>query len=82
MRPDLGDLGLCGILNTYEQLVALRYQENPVVSIWEEKSKVEWIDGVKDDEVVSYLDDRATWHISRDRACTWIEVTQLSSVCG
>ena len=66
----------------YEQLVALRYQENPVISIWKEKGKVEWIDGVKDDKVVSYLDDRATWHISRDRACTRIEVTQLSLVCG
>ena len=82
MRPDLGDLGLCGILNTYEQLMALRYQENPVVSIWKEKSKTEWVDGVEDDEVVSYLDDRATWHISHDRACTQMEVTQLSLVCG
>ena len=78
MRPDLGDLGLCGILNTYEQPMALRYQENPVITVWKEKGKVERIDGVKDDEVVCYLNDRATWHISRDRACTRIEVTQLN----
>ena len=28
------------------------------------------------------LDDRTTWHISCDWACTQIEVTQLEVVCG
>ena len=28
------------------------------------------------------LDNGTTRHISRDRACTWIEVTQLDVVCG
>ena len=28
------------------------------------------------------LNNGATWHVSCDRACTWIEVTQLEVVCG
>ena len=61
----------------YEQLVTLRYQKNPIVVIWEEKGKSKWIDGVEDDKVVRDLYDGATRHISRDKTCTWIEVTQL-----
>ena len=50
--------------------------------IWEEESKAKGIDGVKDDEVMHDLDNRTTWHISRDRGCTQIQVTQLDVVCG
>ena len=50
--------------------------------IWKEESKAKGIDGVEDDEVMHDLNDRAPGHISRDRACTQIEVTQLDVVCG
>ena len=46
--------------------------------VQEEKGKLKWEDGVKDNEVMVNLNDRATQYISRDRACTRIEVTQLS----
>ena len=45
-------------------------------------SEAERVDRIKDDKVVCYLNNRATWHVSCDRACTRIEVTQLSVVCG
>ena len=57
--------------------MTLRYQENPVVAIGEEKGKAQRVDRVKDDEVMRDLNNRATGHISRDKVCTWIEVTQL-----
>ena len=41
-------------------------QEDPVVAIWEEEGKSQWVDRVEDDEVVRDLDDGATRHISRD----------------
>ena len=50
--------------------------------VGEEEGKSQGIDRVEDDEVMHDLNDRATWHISCDRTCTWIEVTQLSVVCG
>ena len=50
--------------------------------IREEEGEPKGIDGVEDNEVMCDLDDRATWHISCDRACTQIEVTQLEVVCG
>ena len=81
-RPDLGDLGLCGILNMYEQLMALRYQENPVILIRKEKGESQRMDGVEDDKVVCDLNDGTTWHISHDNGCTRTEVTQLGLVCG
>ena len=62
----------------YEQLVALRYQKDPVIAIWEEESESQWVSGVKDDKVVHDLNNRATGHVSCDKTCTWIEVTQLS----
>ena len=58
--------------------MTLWYQENPVVAIWEEEGKSKWVDGVEDDEVMHDLNKRATRHISRDKTCTQIEVTQLS----
>ena len=45
--------------------------------VWEEKGKSEWEARVKNDEVVVDLDDWSTWHVSRDRVRTWMEVTQL-----
>ena len=45
--------------------------------IWKEEGESKWIDGVEDDEVMRDLNNRATGHISRDKVCTWIEVTQL-----
>ena len=50
--------------------------------IREEESESKRVGGIKDDKVMHDLDNRATWHISRDRAYTWIEVTQLEVVCG
>ena len=46
--------------------MALRDQKDPVVAIWKEKGKSQGINRIKDDEVVGDLDDRSTWHISRD----------------
>ena len=57
--------------------MTLRYQENPVVVIWEEEGKSKWVDGVEDDKVVRDLNNRAAGHISRDKCCTQIEVTQF-----
>ena len=62
--------------------MALRNQEDPVITIGEEEGKSKGVDRVEDDEVMRDLNDRATWHISHDRACTQIEVTQLEVVCG
>ena len=50
--------------------------------VWEEKRESKRIGGVEDDKVMRDLDDWATRHISHDRACTRIEVTQLLVVCG
>ena len=50
--------------------------------IWEEEGEAKRVDRIEDDEVVCYLNNRSTGHVSRDRACTWIEVTQLDTVCG
>ena len=60
-----------------KQLMSLRDQKDPVVTIWKEESKSQGISGVEDDKVMRDLDNRATGHISRDKVCTWIEVTQL-----
>ena len=49
-----------------KQLVALRDQQDPIITIWEEKGESQGIDGVKDDKVMHDLDDRTTGHISRD----------------
>ena len=46
----------------------------------EEESESKWVDGVEDNEVVRDLDDGTTWHISHDRVCTRIGVTQLVSM--
>ena len=62
--------------------MTLGHQENPIVMVWKEEGEAKWIDGVEDDKVVRYLNNRATWHISRDENCTRIEVTQLDLVCG
>ena len=59
--------------------MSLRDQQDPVVSVQEEKSKAKRVIQIKDDEVVRNLNDGTTWHISRDRLCTRIEVTQLCS---
>ena len=61
--------------------MSLRDQKDPIVLVWEEKGKTKWVSRVKDDKVVCNLDDRAAWHISHGRAYTWIEVTQLDTVC-
>ena len=62
--------------------MALRDQKDPVVVIWKEKGKSQWVVGVKDDKVMCNLDDGTTGHKSCDNTCTWIEVTQLGRVCG
>ena len=62
--------------------MSLGNKEDPIVTIWEEEGKSKWVDGVEDDEVMRDLNNRSTWHISHDRACTQIEVTQLKVVCG
>ena len=59
--------------------MSLRDQKDPIVSVREEKSETQWVIQIKDDEVMRNLNDRTTGHISRDRACTQIEVTQLYS---
>ena len=46
--------------------MSLRDQKDPVVVIWKEEGKSQWVDRVEDDEVVRDLDDGATRHISRD----------------
>ena len=58
--------------------MTLGYKKNPVVMIWKEKGKSQWVDGVKDDKVVRDLDNRAAGHISCEKTRTRIEVTQLS----
>ena len=58
--------------------MSLQDQKDPIVSVQEEKGKTEWVDGVEDDEIMRNLNNQATGHISRDRACTRIEVTQLA----
>ena len=50
--------------------------------VGKEESKSKGVDGVEDDEVMLDLNNKTTWHISHDKACTWIEVTQLEVVCG
>ena len=62
--------------------MTLRDQKDPVVTIGKEKGKSQGIGGVEDDEVVCDLNNRTTWHISRDNVCTRTEVTQLGLVCG
>ena len=46
--------------------MTLRYEENPIITIWEQESKSKWVGWVEYDKVVHDLDDRATWHVSRD----------------
>ena len=58
--------------------MSLGDQQDPVVTIWEEKGKSQGIDGVEDNKVVRDLHYWATRHISRDNVCTRIEVTRLS----
>ena len=49
--------------------------------IWKEKGRSKRVRGVEDDEVMCDLNNGTTWHVSHDRACTQIEVTQLDVVC-
>ena len=58
--------------------MSLRDQKDPVVTIWKEEGKSQWVDRVEDDEVVCDLDNRAARHISHDKPCTRIGVTQLA----
>ena len=62
--------------------MTLGNEQDPIIMIWEEEGKSKWEDGVEDNKVVVDLNNGAAWHISRDRACTQIEVTQLDVVCG
>ena len=62
--------------------MSLRDQKDPVVAVWKEEGESKGVDRVEDDEVMCDLNDGTTRHISRDRTCTRIEVTQLSLVCG
>ena len=48
--------------------MSLRDQDNPIIVIWKEESKVKWEPWVKYDEVVMDIDNR---HISCDLASTW-----------
>ena len=72
MEPDLGDLGLSGVLHMYELLMPLRDQQKPVIEIQKEKGKAKGEGGFKDNKVVHDVDSRVNRHISHDRACTWI----------
>ena len=57
--------------------MTLRNQKDPIVTIRKEEGKPQGVDRVEDDEVMRDLDNGVTGHISHDRTCTWIEVTQL-----
>ena len=57
--------------------MALRDQKDPVVVIWKEEGKSQWVVGVEDDKVMRDLNNGTTGHISCDDTCTRIEVTQL-----
>ena len=46
--------------------MALWDQKDPVVTIWKEEGKSQWVDRAEDDEVMCDLDDGTTRHISRD----------------
>ena len=69
MLPDLGVERDCGVLDSYEQLMSLWNEDDPVIVIWEEEGKVEGKSWIKDDKVVVYVD---SGHISRDLASTQI----------
>ena len=46
--------------------MSLRNEKDPVVAIWEEEGKSQWVDRVKDDKVMCDLNDGTTRHISHD----------------
>ena len=57
---------MCGVLDANEQLMSLRDQQDPVVTIREEEGESQRIDRVEDNEVMRDLRYGATRHISRD----------------
>ena len=65
-----------------KQLVALRDQQDPIVTIREEKGESQGIDGVKDDKVMRDLDDGTTRHISRDNTLYTDRSHTTQLVCG
>ena len=46
--------------------MALWDQKDPVIAIWEEEGKSQWVDRVEDDKVMRDLNDGTAGHISRD----------------
>ena len=69
MLPDLGIERDCGVLDTNKQLMSLRNQDDPIVVIWKEESKVEGKTWVKDNKVIVYVD---SGHIPHDLASTQV----------
>ena len=78
MLPDLGVEGDCGVLHTYQQLVPLRNEDNPVIVVWEEKGEVKRETWIEDNEVVTNVD---SGHISHDLASTQIR-SQVNLALG
>ena len=56
-------------------------QEDPVVEVKEEGCKAKREGWFEDDKVMTNMSDGVNGHMSCDRACTQIGVTQLILVC-
>ena len=69
MLPDLGIEGDCGVFDVNKQLVSLGNQDDPIIMMQKEESKVERKTWVKDNKVVAYVD---SGHIPCDLASTQV----------